>query len=218
MEQTSGYLEITGTPLMKEPNDSDFPIAGVRAAKEFHLSVAASTGGFLTYHSEWLRLSGVSKKFSAVHVHRALCEALRLMRSYDQVDASTLATGEHLTRWMIQTELAVERNPLQPDYAGLDIVDGTAQLPDGRAATAKFTEWVSNRLKERASLWKQERLYQQERRHHRGKGREADGGDDTDSEEYGEGNKKKKKKKKKGEAAEKGDSGAQAGKGASGSK
>ncbi|CAE7396843.1 unnamed protein product, partial [Symbiodinium pilosum] len=171
---------------------------GVRAAKEFHLSVAASTGGFLTYHSEWLRLSGVSKKFSAVHVHRALCEALRLMRSYDQVDASTLATGEHLTRWMIQTELAVERNPLQPDYAGLDIVDGTAQLPDGRAATAKFTEWVSNRLKERASLWKQERLYQQERRHHRGKGREADGGDDTDSEEYGEGNKKKKKKKKKG--------------------
>ncbi|CAE7329096.1 unnamed protein product, partial [Symbiodinium sp. CCMP2456] len=119
--------------VMKEPADSDFPIAGVKAAKEFHTSYAASSGGFLTYHSE---------KASAVHVHRALCEALRLMHSYDQLDASALATGEHLTRWVIQTELDVERNPLQPDYAGLDIVDGTAQLPDGRAAKAKFTEWV----------------------------------------------------------------------------
>ena len=65
--------------LMKETTDADFPIAGVKAAKEFHASVAASSGGFLTYHSEWLRLSGVSKKASAVHVHRALCESLRLM-------------------------------------------------------------------------------------------------------------------------------------------
>ena len=119
---------------------------------------------------------------------------------------------------MIQTELAVERNPLQPDYTGLDIVDGTAQLPDGRAATAKFTEWVSNRLKERATLWKQERLYQQERRHLRGKGRETDGGDESDSEEYGKGHRKKKKKKKGKEATEKGEAGAQQGKGASGSK
>ena len=48
--------------LMKDPVDGDFPIAGVKAAKEFHVSVAASAGGFLSYHSEWLRLSGVSKK------------------------------------------------------------------------------------------------------------------------------------------------------------
>ena len=197
---------------MKDPADGDFPIAGVKAAKEFHVSVAASAGGFLSYHSEWLRLSGVSKKASAVHVHRALCEALRLMHSYDQVDASALASGEHLTRWMIQTELAVERNPMQPDYTGLDIVDGTAR-------TAKFTEWVSSRLKERASLWKQERLYQQERRQLRGKGRTTEGGDETDSDEHGKGDRRKKKKKKKNkETTDKGDSGAQQGKGASGSK
>ena len=109
---------------------------------------------------------------------------------------------------------------MQPDYTGLDIVDGTAQLPDGRAATAKFTEWVSNRLKERASLWKQERLYQQERRQLRGKGRTTEGGDETDSDEHGKGDrrKKKKKKKKNKEATDKGESGAQQGKGASGSK
>ena len=108
---------------------------------------------------------------------------------------------------------------MQPDYTGLDIVDGTAQLPDGRAATAKFTEWVSNRLKERASPWKQERLYQQERRQLRGKGRDTEGGDETDSDELGKGNRRKRKKKKKNkETADKGESGAQQGKGASGSK
>ena len=181
--------------LMKNAEDKEFPINGIRAAKEFHEAVASSSGEFLSYHSEWLRLSGVNKKASAVHIHRALCEALRLMHTYDQVDVSSLACGEHLTRWIIQTELAVERNPLQPDFTGLDIISGTAQLPDGRAATSKFTEWVTGRLKERAAIWKQERLFQQERRQ---RGRGHTGGADSSSDECapdGKGNRKKKKKK-----------------------
>ncbi|CAE7585123.1 unnamed protein product, partial [Symbiodinium sp. CCMP2456] len=125
---------------MKEPADSDFLITGVKAAKEFHTSHAASTGGFLTSTP-----SGFA------------CPALRLMRSYDQFDASAFATREHL-------------------------------------ATATFTEWVSTRHKEPASLWKHERLYQEKPRHLRGKGRETDGGDDSDSEEQGKGDKEKKKK------------------------
>ncbi|CAE7204167.1 unnamed protein product [Symbiodinium sp. CCMP2592] len=128
-------------PLMKCPVDPEFPIQGARAAKEFHEAVSLTTEGFLTYHSEWVRLSGANRKTSSVHIHRAICEALRLMHSFDQLDVSALAVGEHLTRWVIQTELAVERNPAAPDFSGLDIVSGTAQLPDGRAATTKFSEW-----------------------------------------------------------------------------
>ncbi|CAE7356621.1 unnamed protein product [Symbiodinium sp. CCMP2592] len=138
-------------PLMKCPMDPEFPIQGARAAKEFHEAVSLTTEGFLTYHSEWVRLSGANRKTSSVHIHRAICEALRLMHSFDQLDVSALAMGEHLTRWVIQTELAVERNPAAPDFSGLDIVSGTAQLPDGRAATTKFSEWVSARLKERGA-------------------------------------------------------------------
>ena len=97
------------------------------------------------------------------------------MHSFDQLDVSALAVGEHLSRWVIQTELAVERNPLQPDFSGLDIIE-----------------------KERASIWKQERLYNQERRQLRGgkggRGGEAD--DSTDEDEGGKGRRKKKKKKK----------------------
>ena len=124
------------------------------------------------------------------------------MHTHDQIDASTTAIGEFLSRWAVQTELAVERNPAQPDYSGLDIISGAAVQSDGRASTAKFTEWVTGRLKERAQVWKQERLYNQERRNLRGKGSGGKGGgDDSDDDEAG----KKKKKKKKFVGGGKGD-------------
>ena len=41
------------------------------------------------------------------------------------------------------------------------------------------TEWVTGRLKERASIWKQERLYNQERRQLRTRGGRNEGGDSS---------------------------------------
>ena len=125
------------------------------------------------------------------------------MHTFDQLDASSLAVGEHLSRWVIQTELAVERNPLQPDFSGLDIIEGSAALPDGRANTSKFTEWVTGRLKERATIWKQERLYNQERRQLRTRGgRGDDGGSSSEGDGPGKGKQRKNKKKKKGKGEE----------------
>ncbi len=89
--------------LMKSVEDSDFPIHGVRAAKELHESVALGPGNFVSYHAEWIRLSGVAKRTSAAHIHRTLCESLRLLHSYDQIDSSSTAIGEHLSRWLVQT-------------------------------------------------------------------------------------------------------------------
>ena len=48
-------------------------------------------GNLLSYHAEWLRLSGVSGKSSSAHIHRNICEILRLFHSYDQIDASSLS-------------------------------------------------------------------------------------------------------------------------------
>ena len=181
--------------LMKNSDDKEFPISGQRAALEYHTAVAGGPGNFLSYHAEWLRLSGVAKRSSAAHIHRAVCEGLRLMHSHDQIDASTTGVGEHLTRWAIQTELAVERNPSAPDYSGLDIISGTTVQADGRASTSKFGEWITTKLKERAAVWKQERLYNQERRNLRGKGKDGKGGDDDSDEDVGGRFRKKKKKK-----------------------
>ena len=196
---------VSAVSLMKgttKDEDPDFPIAGVRASKEYHEGVASGPGNFLSYHTEWLRLSGVGRRASAAHIHRNLCEVLRLLHTYDQIDGSTTAVGEFLCRWAIQTELAVERSPGQPDYTGLDIISGSSVQNDGRASTAKFTEWVSNRLKERAQVWKQERLYAQERGHLRG-GRKGAGKGDDDSDEEAGGKKKKKKKKGHGKGGDK---------------
>ena len=190
-------LELSAAvSLMKgsTENSEEFPIAGVRAAKEYHEAVSLGANSFLAYHEQWLRLSGVQKRSSAAHIHRNVCEGLRMLHSFDQVDASTTAIGEHLSRWGIQTELAVERNPTSPDYSGLDVLSGNALQGDGRASTSKFSEWVTSRLKERSQIWKQERLYAQERRAQKGKGKGAGGGDgDSDDEPVG-----KRKKKKKG--------------------
>ena len=190
---------LTAVGLMKEPgSEADFPISGVRAARELHDSIARGPGNFVTYHAEWLRQSGVGKKASAAHIHRSLCESLRLMHSWDQIDSSSTAIGEHLSRWLIQTEVAVDRNPAQPDYAGLDIISGTSITAEGRAATSKFTEWLGARLKERAGVWKQERLYAQEKRMQKGKGGGKGGDDSSDGDNPGIRKKKKKKAKSSG--------------------
>ena len=39
--------------LMKETEDKEFPIAGVRAAREYHEAVAGGPSNFLSYHAEW---------------------------------------------------------------------------------------------------------------------------------------------------------------------
>ena len=59
-------------------------------------------------------------------------------------------------------EIAGERNPRHPDYAGLDIVEGGVISGRGSARVASFREHVSSRQKERANVLKQERLYREE--------------------------------------------------------
>ena len=54
--------------------DPEFPIQGARASKEYHEAVATGTAGFLAYHEQWLRQSGVQKRSSAAHIHRNLSE------------------------------------------------------------------------------------------------------------------------------------------------
>lgn len=87
------------------------------------------------------------------------------MHSYDQVNIANLASGEQLVRWLVQLETATERNFRSPDFTGLDLILGGTISAEGKAMTQKFTEHLSAKLKERASIWKQERLYREERKH-----------------------------------------------------
>jgi hypothetical protein len=172
--------------LMKEPDFEDFPLGGIRAAKEYHSAVAEGAGNFTSYHAEWTRLSGVSEQSAVSHVHRNICEVLRLLHYYDQIDVSATAGGEMLTRWLIQSEISVERNPRHPDYSGLDIVISAPTTREGRAQTTNFNAWVTDRLKDRAAIWKKERLYREER-NKLGLGDGAGGGGGRGGSGYGPG-------------------------------
>lgn len=152
--------------LMKEVIMDDFPLSTeVRAAKEFLTAVSDGPGNLQRYHTEWQRLSGIADGSSVCHAHRIICETLRLMHSYDQLNIANLASGEQLIRWLVQLETATERNFRAPDFTGLDLILGGTISAEGKATTQKFTEHLSSKLKERASIWKQERLYREERKH-----------------------------------------------------
>lgn len=152
--------------LMKEETMADFPMTGeTKAAKEFLISVSEGPGTLPRYHLDWQRLSGISDGSSINHTHRNLCEILRYMHSYDQLNIVNTASGEFAVRWLIQLEVATERNPRNPDFSGLDLIMGGAVNDEGKAITSKFTQELTTKLKERANIYKQERLYREERRH-----------------------------------------------------
>ena len=81
----------------------------------------------------------------------------------------------------------------------------------GWTQTQKYSSWLHERLKERATLWKGDRLYRKEHEA-KGKGKGiGKGEDDSDSENDEATGKKRKKKKKNKNTASKGDKGASRG-------
>ena len=73
--------------LMTVEKADDFPLPDdVRAAQEFLQAVSEGPGSLHRYHVDWSRLSGISENSSVCHSHRIICEVLRLMISYDQLN------------------------------------------------------------------------------------------------------------------------------------
>lgn len=87
------------------------------------------------------------------------------MISYDQLNVPSLAAAEQLIRWLVQLEVATERHHRAPDFTGLGLILGGPVTTEGRAITAKFNEHLTAQLKTRAQIWKNERLYREEKRH-----------------------------------------------------
>lgn len=187
------HLELRDAlPLFRDTKFDDWPLAGPKVVPEFLRSVAEGPGNLTSYHHEWMRRSGVNEVSSAAHEHRILTEALRLGVTLDQLDLSNLASFEQVTRRLVQIETAVSRSPKHPDYTGLDLVLATPTSERGQANTRQFDEWLTGRMKDRAQIWKQQRLFREEYYGRTG----VDGSDDDD--DGGGAKRQKKPKKKKG--------------------
>ena len=168
-------------PLLRQSELKDWSFAGPRAVKEFLSSIHESGVDLGAYHLQWVKNSGVNQHSSVVHEHRNLLEVVRLALTRDQLDVSNLLSMELLVRRVVQLEVAVARNSSSPDYSGLEVLLDNPLSEGGAANTRALDEWVASRLKEKAQIAKQNRLYREEVSHAaKGKNTQSADGDQGD--------------------------------------
>ena len=93
-----------------------------------------------------------------------MLSSLLLVFEIDQVDVSSLASGELIIRRIFQIELATKRNPKQPDFAGLDIIVATNIDNSGGVVLPAMQKWFTDHQAKEAGTIKQLRLWNEESR------------------------------------------------------
>eukprot|EP00438_Fugacium_kawagutii_P027262 Skav214355 [mRNA] locus=scaffold86:483215:498428:+ [translate_table: standard] len=157
------YLDFSeAIDMMTEAKYDDWPLTGPRACLEFLKSVRSGASDLVAYHLQWAQNSGISSYAAALFEHRTICDCLKAFIQTDQVDPSSLLGTEYMVRRLIQIETAVGRNPAAPDYSGLEVIMESGIGSSGEARAVKFQEWIGARLKDRAQVQKQARLYKEE--------------------------------------------------------
>ena len=151
-----------GLSLVRETKFDDWGFTGPRATLEFLTSVKESINDLQAYHFQWLKHSGANAHSSLVYEHRNLLEVLRLGLCRDQLDITNLLSFELVTRRIVQIEIAISRSPSSPDFTGLDVLMESPISESGAAHTKALDSWLTDRLKERAHIQKQSRLYREE--------------------------------------------------------
>lgn len=134
-----------------------------------------------------------------VHEHRNILEVVRLAISRDQLDVTNLLSFELLIRRAIQLELAVARSPQNPEFTGLEALMEAPLTATGSASTRSLDLWLTERLKEKAQIQKQSRLFREEMGHGTRGG--ASASDDTGAPGGGGGWRRKKKAAAKSKSA-----------------
>lgn len=174
--------------LLHEEDTPDWRLQGPKVMMEFLRSVRSGPGDLATYHLTWLKNSGVSQYSMISHDHRIICNVLRASLEIDQINAANSLALELLARRLVQIETAVARNPLAPDFSGLELMLEDPVGAGGEAVTSVFNTWVASKLKEKANVSKQARLYKEEfRQHGSGRGSQADDNPDVKGDRRGRG-------------------------------
>lgn len=162
------------TALLRQSQIDDWGFSGPRSTLDFCKAVLSGPGDMVSYHLTWVRNSGIGANTSIAHEHKSICETIRLALTRDQLDVSNLMSFEHLTRRLVVLEIATSRSPGAPDFAGLDVVSEAAVNQSGAAQITALNAWVTDRLKERANIQKQARLFKEEYGKNKQSGAEGD--------------------------------------------
>ena len=179
-EDSSGKRFISlqdAFPLFKESTLEDWGFNGPRAVKEYLQSIREASNDLASYHLQWLQHSGANPRTALVHEHRNILEVIRLAVCRDQLDVTNLLSFELLIRRAIQLELAVARSPQNPEFTGLEALMEAPLTQTGAASTRALDLWLTDRLKEKAQIQKQARLFREEMGHgNKGQGSQQEDG------------------------------------------
>ena len=115
------------------------------------------------YDVHWRHKSGIPEGGIASRMHSTLTETLRWLITVDQVDPTELVSAECLTRELLRLEAAVNRNPRQPDWDGLEVMVSSCMNARGSLETPAFSSWVASTQKDQAVMMKQNRLLREEK-------------------------------------------------------
>ena len=181
--------------LLRQTDFKDWGFSGPRAVKEYLSSIRDSATELPSYHVQWLQASGANPRSALVNEHKIITECLRLALFRDQLDISNLQAFELLTRRAIQLEIAVSRNPSNPEFSGLETLLESPLTTSGAAKTRELDLWLTDRLKEKAQIQRQTRLFREHSYANRNKGSYVNS-DDHDAGGAGGWRKKKRAKAK----------------------
>ena len=148
--------------LMKETEANGWFLQGPRVFLELMRSIRSGPGDIPTYHLSWAKKSGVNPHSMIAHEHRIICNVIRASIKTDQINSAGCLSFELLARRLVQVETAVARNPQSPDFSGLELVLEDPLGSGGEATTSVFNTWLASKLKEKANVAKQTRLYREE--------------------------------------------------------
>lgn len=148
--------------LLTEDEMKDWPLQGPRVMVEFLRAVRSGPGDLATYHLSWAKSSGVNIYSMACHDHRIICNVLRAALEIDQLNIGNTLSLELLARRLVQIETAVSRCPGSPDFSGPEMILEDPIGSGGEANTTVFNVWLASKLKEKANIAKQSRLYKEE--------------------------------------------------------
>ena len=130
--------EVEAAALWKNSKEEDFPLKGSKVVHEFFDSLRSAGHSLQQHHLDFVKRSGVADKGHIAREHWATTEALRLFATHDQFDLSMSAGADLMARRLVMMEMAVARNPRNPDWDGLDVVMSHRVSETGGAVVANF--------------------------------------------------------------------------------
>lgn len=169
-----GYKEAV--QLLTETSFKDWPVNGPRTTRWLLAEISKQQMTPLQRHQWWRSLLKLAPTDPAVAEHEGLSRAFEALLTFDQVNASELASAEVLSRRLQLIEEHYGRQLLEAE-AGADGGDRAFEnslflggdRSRGRALVSPaLEEWIADKLKQEAAIMKERRKGREERQLARG--------------------------------------------------